>query len=82
MQPIDKTLTPYAQTPPWVEKTMPRKAILSDIPAVLLIKIHEEGCWVVASRLASDIMANPNSHLGSFMRTHCALMGLHNVSTN
>ena len=82
MKSIGKSAGNYEQAPVWVERTIPRNVVLADAPSVLLIKIHVDGCWVVASRLASDIVANPNSHLGNFMRTHCALLAMRHVSSN
>jgi len=75
-------LMAYEPTPLWVERALPRCAILGDVPSVLLIKIPDEQCWVVASRLAADVIANPRSCLGGFLRSHCALLPLRYLSNN
>ena len=66
----------------WIERTLPRCAILGDSPSVLLIEDPDERCWVVASRLAADAIANPCSFLGGFMRSHAALLTLRYLSNN
>ena len=76
------TSVTYEQAPTWVERALPRQVALGGAPSVLLIKVHEDGCWVVASRLASDVIANPNSFLGGFMRSHCKLLALRHLSNN
>lgn len=82
MQHDKSNLMAYQPTPSWVESTRPRWAILADVPSVLLIKAPDEQCWVVASRLAADVIANPQSALGGFMRSHCALLALRHLSNN
>ncbi len=72
----------FEHTPSWVDRTMPPSATLGDMPSVLLIKALDEQCWVVASRVAADIIADPHSALGGFMRSHCALLALRHLSNN
>jgi hypothetical protein len=82
MKLTNQSVSPFEEAPAWVKQNLPRNIVLADVPSVLLIDLSQDGCWIVASRLASDVISNPNSHLGSFMRTRCALLALRHVSNN
>lgn len=79
---IESVMT-FEQAPAWVERSVPRRqTMLGDVPSVLLIRIPDEKSWVVASRLATDVVANPGSFLGGFLRSHCALLAMSHISNN
>lgn len=82
MKHYSNNLMDYKETPQWIERTLPKSAIVGGVPSVLLLKVPDEPFWVVASRLATDVIANPDSMLGGFMRSHSALLPLRYLSCN
>ena len=82
MKQLEATELTLAAAPQWAEERLPVGGVRADVPAVLLIRIPDENSWIVASRLATDCISNPNSFLGGFIRSHCKLMGIHDHSNN
>lgn len=82
MGPDRPACSSYGASPAWAERAMPRTAILSDLPGLLLLRVPDEDFWLVASRAATDVVADPASPLGRLLRAHCGLIGLRYLSNN
>jgi hypothetical protein len=72
----------YSQAPGWAEGSAPRNLLKRTIPSLLLIHMPDEDAWQVATLKETDAIADPNSHLGRLLRSHCALMSLPYMSNN
>ncbi len=82
MKQLEAKVLTHEVAPQWAEQRLPVSGVRADVPSVLLIRIPDENSWIVASRLATDCISNPNSFLGGFIRSHCKLMGVHDYSNN
>ena len=82
MKPDLSGFASYSQSPAWAERLIPRTALLSDLPGLILLRDPEEACWVVASSTAADLMSDPRSVVGGLLRAHGGLMGLRYLSNN
>ena len=82
MKPQNSNPILYGQSPLWAERRIPRGAVLSDMPSLLLLKVPDEETWIVASPTASNAIANPHSPLGGLLRSYCGLLSLRYLSNN
>jgi hypothetical protein len=72
----------YEPAPEWLERQSLLKAVLRDVPTLVMLSIPGEEGWWVASRIESNAIADPDSLVGRLLRTHSGLMGLNYVSAN
>ena len=72
----------YKMAPSWAERSLPRGLLRRDIPSLLLIKLPDQDCYVVATNDESDAIADPGSFMGRLLRAHCALLSLPYISNN
>lgn len=82
MKPFYSKRHDYNSAPQWAEHTAPRNLLKRAIPSLLLIHLPEDDCWVVANLAETDAIADPNSHIGRLLRSHCALMSMPYTSNN
>ena len=72
----------YKGAPVWAEQRAPHGHIKREQPALLLINMPQDDCYVVATIEETNAIADPNSFIGRLLRSHCALMSLPYVSSN
>ena len=72
----------HAQAPEWAESRAPGLNKFPDTPSLVVMRIPDEECWIVASRAESDIIADPDSLLGHILRHHAGLLPLVHLSNN
>jgi hypothetical protein len=72
----------FNNAPHWAEKSAPRGLMRREVPSLLLINVPGEDGFVIATVEETDAIADPNSHLGQLLRSHCALLGLPYTSNN
>lgn len=72
----------YEAAPDWLERNALVRSGLWHVPTLLMLNIPGEEGWYVATRLESNVIADPSSLVGRFLRPHSGLLGLRYVSTN
>ena len=82
MAPHHKRQVTFAIVPEWMEREALSRALLNDVPALVLLRVPGEQSWQIATRGESDAIADPGSYIGSILRSHSGLLGLNNISAN
>ena len=72
----------FEGAPVWAEQTAPHEHIRREQPALLLINMPQDECYVSRTIEESNAIADPNSFIGRLLRSHCALMSLGYMSNN
>ena len=72
----------YTAAPNWAERYASRKAVLQDVPSLLLIEMPQGEELLVASKAEVDAISDPESLIGRLLRSHSGLLPLSYLSNN